>query len=145
MTHNYIICVMSSHKPIRINMGDLILGVNTLYRLFCFFKLFPMVGKGLNHQHISPLHLYDPGGHSKRGRFRKRSRRRTVSQSEVREKGGEEEGGPGDGGEGEKEEEREERMEEVEQGKGKDKGKEKQPKEVCAAHLMETGPVFCIP
>ncbi len=31
MTH---ICVMSSHKPIRIYMGGLILGVNTLYRLF---------------------------------------------------------------------------------------------------------------
>ncbi len=43
MTH---ICIMSSHKPIRIYMGGLILGV-TLYRLFCFFKLFPMVGKGL--------------------------------------------------------------------------------------------------
>ncbi len=28
-------------------MVGLILGVNTLYRLFCFFKLFPMVGKGL--------------------------------------------------------------------------------------------------
>ncbi len=42
MTH---ICVMSSHKPIRIYMGGLILGVNT--RLFCFFKLFLMVGKGL--------------------------------------------------------------------------------------------------
>ncbi len=27
--------------------GGLILGVNTLYRLFCFFKLFPVVGKGL--------------------------------------------------------------------------------------------------
>ena len=27
--------------------GGLILGVNTLYRLFCFFKLFLMVGKGL--------------------------------------------------------------------------------------------------
>ncbi len=40
-------CVMSSHKPIRIYMGGLILGVNTLYRLFCSFKLFPMVGKGL--------------------------------------------------------------------------------------------------
>ncbi len=39
--------IMSSHKPIRIYMGDLILGDNTLYRLFCFFKLFPMVGKGL--------------------------------------------------------------------------------------------------
>ncbi len=23
------------------------IGVNTLYRLFCFFELFPMVGKGL--------------------------------------------------------------------------------------------------
>ncbi len=38
---------MSSHKPIIIYMGGLILGINTLYRLFCFFKLFPMVGKGL--------------------------------------------------------------------------------------------------
>ncbi len=45
MTH---ICVMSSHKPIRICMGGLILGVNTLYRLFCIFKLFTIVGKGLN-------------------------------------------------------------------------------------------------
>ncbi len=45
MTHK---CVMSSHKPIRIYMGGLILGVNTLYRLFCFFKLFPMIDKGLN-------------------------------------------------------------------------------------------------
>ncbi len=41
------ICVMSSHKPIIIYMRGLILGVNTLYRLFCFFKLFSMVGKGL--------------------------------------------------------------------------------------------------
>ncbi len=41
------ICVVSSHKPIRIYMVGLILGVNTLYRLFCLFKLFPMVGKGL--------------------------------------------------------------------------------------------------
>ncbi len=45
MTH---ICVISSHKPIRIYMGGLILGFNTLYRLFCFFKLLPMVCKGLN-------------------------------------------------------------------------------------------------
>ncbi len=44
------ICVMSSHKPIRIYMEGLILGVTTLYRLFCFFKLFPMVGKWLTHQ-----------------------------------------------------------------------------------------------
>ncbi len=41
MTH---ICVMSSHKPIRIYMGGLILGVNTLYS---YVKLFPMVSKGL--------------------------------------------------------------------------------------------------
>ena len=27
--------------------GGLILGVNILYRFFCFFKLFLMVGKGL--------------------------------------------------------------------------------------------------
>ncbi len=34
------------HKPISIYMGGgLILGVNTLYS---FFKLFPMVGKGLS-------------------------------------------------------------------------------------------------
>ncbi len=45
MTH---ICVMSSHKPIIVYMGGLILGVNTLYRLFCFFKLFPMISKELN-------------------------------------------------------------------------------------------------
>ncbi len=36
-----------SHNGIRIYMGGLIPGVNTLYRLFCFFKLFAMVGKGL--------------------------------------------------------------------------------------------------
>ncbi len=48
MTH---ICVMSSHyKSIRIYMGGLILGINTLYRLYCFCKLFPMVGKGLKRQ-----------------------------------------------------------------------------------------------
>ncbi len=35
-------------------MEGLILGVNTLYRLFCFFKLFPMVGKGLKqHSYLS--------------------------------------------------------------------------------------------
>ena len=40
-------------------MGVLLLGVNTLYRLFCFFKLFLMAGKGLiampsltNHVHM---------------------------------------------------------------------------------------------
>ena len=55
MTH---ICVMSVllffHKSIRINMEVIILGANTLYSVFCFFKaLLPeqvwsgMVGKGL--------------------------------------------------------------------------------------------------
>ncbi len=39
--------VISSHLPIKNLYGELILGVNTLYRLFCFFKLFSMVGKGL--------------------------------------------------------------------------------------------------
>ncbi len=29
-----------THKPIRIYMGGLILVVNTLYRVFCFFQLF---------------------------------------------------------------------------------------------------------
>ncbi len=28
-------------------MKGLILDINTFYRLFCFFKLFPMVSKGL--------------------------------------------------------------------------------------------------
>ncbi len=46
------ICVMSSHKPIGIYIGVLILGGNTLYRLFCFFKLFPMVGKGFMHDFV---------------------------------------------------------------------------------------------
>ncbi len=37
------------HKPIRIYryVEGLILGINTLYMLFYFFKLFPVVGKGL--------------------------------------------------------------------------------------------------
>ncbi len=33
------------HKAIRIYMGGLILGVNTLYRVFCFLKLFIIGGK----------------------------------------------------------------------------------------------------
>ncbi len=37
MTH---ICVMSSHKPIRIYMGGLILGINTLYRLSASLSCF---------------------------------------------------------------------------------------------------------
>jgi len=32
----------------RIYMGGLILGVNTLYMLSCFLKQFALVGKGLN-------------------------------------------------------------------------------------------------
>ncbi len=35
----------NTRKPIIIYIGGLILGVNTLYRVFCFFKLFPVVGK----------------------------------------------------------------------------------------------------
>ena len=33
-----------THKAIRIYIGGLILGVNTLYMLFCFFKLLAVVG-----------------------------------------------------------------------------------------------------
>ncbi len=50
---------MSSHKAIRIYMGGLILGVNTLYRLFCFG---PMVGKGLNQLQHSQTVLVSGGG-----------------------------------------------------------------------------------
>jgi len=35
-------------------MGGLILGVNTLYMLFCFFKLLALVGKGLTGKLASP-------------------------------------------------------------------------------------------
>ncbi len=49
-------CVMSSRKPIRLYMEGLILGVNTWYRLFCFFKLFPIVGKGLKLKPPLKLH-----------------------------------------------------------------------------------------
>ncbi len=56
MTH---IRVMSSHKPIRIYMECLILGVNTLYRLFCFSKLFAMVGKGLTTE-LHPGNVHHP-------------------------------------------------------------------------------------
>jgi len=37
----------NAHKLIRIYMGGLILGVNTLYMLSCFQKQFALVGKGL--------------------------------------------------------------------------------------------------
>ena len=37
----------NAHKLIRIYMGGLILGINTLYMLSCFLKQFALVGKGL--------------------------------------------------------------------------------------------------
>ena len=37
----------NAHKLIRIYMGGLILGVNTLYMLSCFLQQFALVGKGL--------------------------------------------------------------------------------------------------
>ena len=40
-------------------MGGLILGINTLYRLFCFFKLFLMIGKGLTE--VQRYHILDTG------------------------------------------------------------------------------------
>ncbi len=50
-------CVLGV-SVIAINLyGGLILGVNTLYRLFCFFKLFPMVSKGLIAERLSARQL----------------------------------------------------------------------------------------
>jgi len=37
----------NAHKLVRIYMGSLIVGVNTLYTLSCFLKQFALVGKGL--------------------------------------------------------------------------------------------------
>jgi len=37
----------NAHRLIRIYMGGLILGVNTLYMLSCFLKQFALEGKGL--------------------------------------------------------------------------------------------------
>jgi len=42
----------NAHKLIRIYMGGLILGINTLYMLSCFLKQFALVGKGLK-EHLS--------------------------------------------------------------------------------------------
>jgi len=42
----------NAHKLIRIYMGCLILGVNTLYMLSCFLKQFALVGKGLKSSNI---------------------------------------------------------------------------------------------
>ena len=39
--------VQSLHKPIRIYMGVIILGTNTLYINFCLLKEIPMASKGL--------------------------------------------------------------------------------------------------
>ncbi len=47
-------CTSSS---IRIYMGGLILGVNTLYRFVCFFKLFIIGGKGLRDTQIETRSL----------------------------------------------------------------------------------------
>ena len=41
----------NAQKLIRIYMGGLIVGVNTLYMLSCFLKQFALVGKGLNQSH----------------------------------------------------------------------------------------------
>ncbi len=51
------------HNRIRICMGGLILGVNTLHMLFCFFKLFPMVGKGLKSSAV-PLNTLGDHDHT---------------------------------------------------------------------------------
>ncbi len=42
----------NTHKLMGCYMGGLILGVNTLYRLFCFFKLFLMGCMGLKLYYI---------------------------------------------------------------------------------------------
>jgi len=47
----------NAHKLIRIYMGGLILGVNTLYMLSCFLKQFALIGKGLTVQYTTPLHI----------------------------------------------------------------------------------------
>ncbi len=44
----------NTHKAIRIYMGNLILGVNTV---FCFFKLFIIGGKELTHDFSTPVIL----------------------------------------------------------------------------------------
>ena len=45
-----------THKAIRIYIGGLILGVNTLYMLFCFFKLLAVVGNELI-EFVTRLHV----------------------------------------------------------------------------------------
>ncbi len=53
--YSALISPENTHKPIRLYMGPLIPGVNTLYMLFCFFKLFSIVG---NESYIEILELY---------------------------------------------------------------------------------------
>ena len=45
----------NAHKLIRIYMGGLILGVNTLYMLSCFLRQFALVGKGLMGVHAHKM------------------------------------------------------------------------------------------
>ena len=45
----------NAHKLIRIYMGSLIVGVNTLYTLSCFLKQFALVGKGLTTDSYSDI------------------------------------------------------------------------------------------
>ncbi len=49
-------CTFGHYRVYR-DMGGLILGVNTFYRVFCFLKLFLMVGKGLKCKHPLLLEL----------------------------------------------------------------------------------------
>ncbi len=44
-------------NPMGFYTEGLILGVNTMYMPFCFFKLFPMVGKGLRKYSQAVKHL----------------------------------------------------------------------------------------
>ena len=46
-----------THKPIRIYIMGLILGVNTLYTFFCFFKLFAVVGNEILSIEVSDLFM----------------------------------------------------------------------------------------
>ena len=46
----------NAHKLIRIYMGGLILGVNTLYMLSYFLKQFALVGKGLKVETVHAVH-----------------------------------------------------------------------------------------
>ena len=48
-----------THKPIRIYIGGLILGANSLYMFFCFFKLFAVVGNELMAEVLSVQSYYN--------------------------------------------------------------------------------------